>query len=100
MPEHERASVERADAELVRVVRLAREAVDVAPPAAVDVDDAVDLRALREAVQPFHVFLGEPRRVLLQVPEDLRTVERGLAHPPLAVAADPDRRPLEVAQQR
>ena len=38
---------QRPDAQLVRGLRLAREAVDVAPPAAVHVDDAVDLGALR-----------------------------------------------------
>ena len=46
MPEHERATDERADAQLVGGLRLAREAVDVAPPATVDVGDAVDLGAL------------------------------------------------------
>ena len=47
VPEDERAPGERPDAQLVGVLRLAREAVDVAPPAAVHVHDAVDLRTLR-----------------------------------------------------
>src|SRR4029450_10913161 len=98
MPEHERASVQRPDAQIVRGLRLACETVHVAPITAVNVDDTVDLGVLGQAIQPFDLFLGEPRDMLLQVSEDLGTIEWRLTHPPLAVAADVHRRFVDLAQ--
>src|SRR5512132_2165481 len=99
MAEDERASVQRPDAQPVRRLRLARETVHVAPVATVNVDNAVDLGALGQAIHPFDLFLGEPRDMLLQVAQDLRTIERRLTQPALAVATEGHRRFVDLAQR-
>src|ERR1041385_6146343 len=99
MSEHELAPAQRPDSQLVRVLWLPRGAVDVAPPAALDLNDAVHFGALGQAVEPFDLFLREFRHVLLEVPEDLGSVDRRFTHPPLTVTADPGRRAVELADR-
>ena len=80
------------------VVGLGGEAVDIRERRAMHVQNAVQLVPRLQRVQPT-LFGAVAGLALLQRLHDLRPVERRLARPAFAVAADP-RRPRQLSQQR
>ena len=101
MAEDDRPVANVVQQPLVVLPRLGVEALDVGERRAVHEENPVELGPRRQCVEPVHELLGVRAGEELVGLHHLRAVERRIAEPPLAVAADPGRvRQLAQARDR